>query len=64
MTIARNIRHPHCYVHDMYPSDIIEFVGVNKHNEFIFRYLGKENKDIFFSIDKHVLKSYYRKVKV
>ena len=64
MTISKNILHPHYYINKLYNSDVIEFVGVNKHNEFIFRYLGDDNKDIFFSIDKQILNRYYQKKKI
>ena len=50
------------YKHKQY-SDEIELVGIgNAHDELMFRYIGDEFKDVFFSITRINLKKDYKKI--
>jgi hypothetical protein len=48
------------YKHKLY-SELIEFIGLG-HSDYVFRYLGEEFKDKFFSLSKHDLKQNYIKI--
>jgi hypothetical protein len=42
-------------------SEIIEFIGLNNH-DLVFRYLGGDLKESFFSLTKETLKKHYIKL--
>lgn len=47
------------YTHKILKTQKIEFIGLANDNEYSFRYLGSENKNIFFNIPKDEVKKYW-----
>jgi len=47
------------YTHKTFKNQKIEFVGQANDNEDSFRYLGDENKEIFFNITRDDVRKYW-----
>lgn len=52
----------HLYRHNLYKNEVIEFVGL-ANSDLVFRYLGEENKKIYFNIKKADVKIHWVKIK-
>lgn len=50
------------YAHKTLKNQKIEFVGLANEKEYSFRYLGVENKDIFFNIPKDEVQKHWELV--
>lgn len=61
MSVIRFYLNMHLYQHRVFKSEVIEFTGLSNH-DLVFRYLGDDFKNVFFSLTKAELKKHWQKL--